>query len=275
MKKILSIILATLMLFTLAIPAAAYTVSGNTTPYVRRWLDAINDYTVVDYYSYSQAESAYVKTGVLNVKNNSVYYKTGDTVLTTALLYEDEVGFSQSGEIYFITTRSELVKYSASSGVIISLNATELAFDDNNFVIGYYEGTNYFSINGNNGNNNNNNNNNGNNGNNGNNNNAKYPYLTVEDQRMTYVESSDQHHQLYIEQDYLCFNNLILFKNGIKSYGFAKNKVVYITSSNKLVTYEFGAKKQYVKATKVTSLTYDNDGFIVGYTKSNGKTYSL
>ena len=151
------------------------------------------------------------------------------------------------------------------------MNATELAFDDNNFVIGYYEGTNYFSINGNNGNNNNNNNN----GNNGNNNNTKYPYLTVEDQRMTYVESSDQHHQLYIEQDYLCFNNLILFKNGIKSYGFAKNKVVYITSSNKLVTYEFGAKKQYVKATKVTSLTYDNDGFIVGYTKSNGKTYSL
>ena len=270
MKKILSIILATIMLLTLAIPVSAYTVSNNTTPYVRRWLDAINDYTVVDYYSYSSAESAYVKTGVLNVKNNSVYYKTGDTVLTTALLYEDEVGFSQSGEIYFITTRSELVKYSASSGVIISLNATELAFDDNNFVIGYYEGTNYFSIAGNNNNNGNNSNNN-----NGNNNNAKYPYLTVEDQRMTYVESSDQHHQLYLEQDYLCLNNLILYKNGIKAYGFAKNKVVYITSSNKLVTYEFGAKKQYVKATKVTSLTYDNDGFIVGYTKSNGKTYSL
>jgi hypothetical protein len=106
--------------------------------------------------------------------------------------------------------------------------------------------------------------------------NANYPFLTTENNMLTYVESSSERHTIYVDNDHLVFNqNIILYKHGVKAYAFAKDGVVYITKADKLVYYKFGTKKQYVVAKKVSNLQYDNNGFCIGYTKADGKSYSL
>jgi len=104
---------------------------------------------------------------------------------------------------------------------------------------------------------------------------GSFPYIAIEDGNMVYVEATDLENVLYIEDNHLIINNIILYKHGVKYYGFSKDGVVYITSANKLVVWKFNTKKQYVIASKVANLNTDNYGFVVGYTTSAGKSISL
>lgn len=294
LKKFLAFAITACMvvtMFSATVSANSYGYN-NKEPYTRSWLDAINSYTVVDYYSYSVRDEGYVKSAVLNVSGSTVYNKTLDLPLTSDLKSDEYVGFGYDGSVYFITSRSEVVGFVAGSknGDIIG-SGESLEFDSNDFVIGFWNGQNYFAVSGGNlsgntnvgnnnwpGNNNPGNNNGTNTGNNniGNNSdNKQFPYLTVEDNKLAYIESTDAHHLLYIEDGYLCFNNIILYKNGTKMYGYSKDSVIYITNKGHLVQYKFGDKKQYVKAKNVTDIVTDMNGFIIGYTKSNGKSYSI
>lgn len=284
LKKIISALLVVVMgLTVLAVPVSASTY-GSQTPYTRSWLDAINDYEVIDYYEYSTMDKAYAKTATLNVKNGNVYYKTTDSVLATDL-FNEQIGFDCYGNIWFINSLYTLIYCvkGSKAPTATSLSATALSFDDNNFVIGYsYNGISYsltsngFNTNTSNGNwsGNGNGNNTGNPNNWNQNTTGMYPYLTYEDGKLIFVESLETQNSLYVEDGYLILNNLILYKKSVKHFGFTKTGVVYINNDNKLITYKFGDKKQYVKVKDVTGFTYSSDGFITGYTQ-NGKSYSL
>lgn len=285
MKKILAVVLvAILTITTIGIPVSASSYSSKA-PYVRSWLDAINDYEVVDFYQYSSADNAYYKAGTINHHGKNAYYKTVDTPLTTNLL-DEEIGFDMYGNIWFVTTDYELIYWAkkAKSGSRVAKSVSELSFDDNGFVVGYLSGGYTFLIpsdgnsGGGNAGNTDNNNNTGNTGGTGNwndSNSSKYPYLTTEDKKLTYCESSSEHHNLYIQDGYLILNNLILYKNGVKEYGFYEGGVAFINKDNKLIIYKFGDKYTKVKSKKVSCLIYDEDGFVTSYKKSNGKKYKL
>lgn len=294
------VIVAVIAIVCLAIPTFADSANA---PYTRSWLDAISGEEHLDIYMYNQGEGGYYKTGVVLVKGNNAYYKTVDTVMTTSLK-PDEIAYDTNGNIWFVTLSSELWYWPAGSknGALVTSNVDSIELDNNDFGVGYYTTSNQYcsfpginpstNNNGNNGNSNDNWNNNGSNGNSntggnnnggsGNNNSGnstgnsgKYPYICQEDGKLTYVESLSEHHVLYEAEGMLVFNNLILTKSNVKDYAFYRNGVVYITSDNKLVIYQFGAKSTVVKAKKVQSLSFDDNGFCNGYVKTNGKTYNL
>lgn len=301
--KVISVLIASVLtLAVMIVPAAADTTK---TPYVRSWLDAMSNYTVIDYYEYNESEGGYMKTSTVNYVDANAYYKTSKTKLSDAL-YDEQIGFDVNGNVLFINTDKTVygVLKNGNTAQTIASNADELAYDNNGFVIGYYSGGNLINItsptNSSNNNTNSNNNtsntnnsgsnntswnagsssngwntNSGTNNNNSTTTNGSFPYITTEDGNLVFVEASDIHNVLYVEDNHLIINNIILYKHGVKAYGFTKDGVVYITNANKVVVWKFATKKQYVVAKKVTALNTDNTGFVVSYTTKSGKTVSL
>jgi len=307
-NKIFTTLLASLIaLMAMMVPAAA---AGTSTkdPYVRSWIDYTSNYTVIDYYEYNQTEQGYMKTSTVNYVDANAYYKTTKTKLSETL-YDEQIGFDVNGNVLFINTDKNVygVLKNGNTAQTIASNATELAYDNNGFVIGYYgangnlinitspttssssgsssssssssSSTSSGSTSWNSGSSSSSSsgwNTGSSSSSSSSTTSSSFPYITKEDGKLILVEATDVRNELYVDEDnQLLINNISLFKHGVKSYGYYKEGVIFITNSNRVVVWKYTTKKTYVVAKKGSSLNVDSNGYVVSYTTTNGKTVSL
>ena len=130
-KKIISIMLAVVIMFTLVLtPTIAYAAS-NHDPYGYTYADAVTYRTVYKYYSWNTAKKTYETTREFYSKGSYVYDSAGRLLYNSAVASDSKhIGFDVLGNFYIIGNDGSLQKISAS-------NRTEVLFEEGTIRLNY------------------------------------------------------------------------------------------------------------------------------------------